>query len=317
MGRFLLHAMILAAGFGTRLKPLTDRRPKCLMPVMNQPLLELWLEKLAFCSRVVVNTHYLAGMVHGFLEARPLRGPAIVINHEPEILGTGGGLAGARKLLGDEPFLLANADVIASQEMAALGRAHQPRHVATLGLVDDPRFNTVALDQGGRLLGFKGDSGLPTNARWLTYSGLAVISPRLLEFLPPTGYSTLVQGLHLAAATNETVQGVLLDGFWDDLGSPQSLLGLHRRLAADPPRGLESLAPEALPLIHPQARVHPTARVEGVSVLGPGAVLEAGAVVSDSLMLDGARAAADSRVSQAILGDGFIAQGEISGGAHA
>ena len=312
-----MRAMILAAGFGTRLKPLTDRRPKCLMPVMGRPLLDIWLEKLSWCDRVVVNTHYLAGMVHGFLEARPFQEPEIALSHEPEILGTGGGLVQARGLLAGEPFLLANADVIAAQDLAALAGEHQSGHAATLGLVDDARFNTVALDAAGRVLGFQGDAGLPADARWLTYTGLAVIGPRLLDHLPPAGYSTLVQGLSAALAAGDTVRGVMLHGFWDDLGSPPGLLGLHRRLAADPPPGLESLAPAALPLIHPAARVQPGARVEGVSVLGAGTVVEPGGVVIDSLMFAGSRVTAGSRVREAILGDGFIARGEIVGGAHA
>lgn len=312
-----MRAMILAAGYGTRLKPLTDRRPKCLMPVMNRPLLDLWLDKLAVCPRVVVNTHHLAGMVHGFLEARPLQGLEIAISHEPEILGTGGGLVRARKLLGEEPFLLANADVIAAQKMTVLGDSHQLRHVATLGLVDDARFNTVALDSAGRLLGFKGDAGLPPDARWLTYSGLAVIGPRLLEFLPRSGYCTLVEGLRGAVAAGEMVRGVLLEGFWDDLGSPESLLNLHHRLAADPPPGLEGLVPEVMPLIHPTAKVLPGGKVEGFSVLGPETVVEPGAEVIDSLLLAGTRVTAGCRVRKAVLGDGFIARGEIDGGAHA
>ena len=315
-----MRAMILAAGFGTRLRPLTGKRPKCLMPVMNRPLLGLWLERLSAwgVERAVVNTHHLAPMVEAWLERRAPAGLELVLSFEPVILGTGGGLAAARPSLGGEPFLLLNADVLATAPVPALlQRLEQSGALAVLGLADEPRVNTVAVDNGGRVLGFQGQPGLPGGARWLTYSGLAAIHPRLLDFLPAGGYSTLVQGIKAALAAGELVLGQELDGFWDDLGTPEKLWRLHRRLAGSPPPGLEHLAPAGPALLAPQARLHPQARVEGFAVLGRGAVVEAGARLRDVVLLPGARAAAGARVSRAILGDGFLARGRIEGGAYA
>jgi len=312
--------MVLAAGLGTRLLPLTNKRPKCLMPVMNRPLLGLWLERLAAwgVERAVVNTHHLASMVSAWTGGNTPPGLEVRLSHEPQILGTGGGLVAARPWLGRAPFLLVNADVLATAPAPELAQVQaETGALAVLGVVDEPSINSVALDQAGRLLGFAGDEGLPASARWRTYSGLACLTPEFLDLLPARGFSSLVQGLRAARAQGGLVLGVELGGFWDDLGAAQRLLALHHRLVQDPPAGLEFLVPPRPLVLGPGARVEPGGRVQGMAVLGAGAVVEDGALVSDSLLFPGARAAAGSRVQEAVLGDGFVAQGELSGGAYA
>ncbi len=315
-----MRAMILAAGLGTRLRPLTDKCPKCLMPVMNRPLLGLWLERLAAwgVERAVVNTHHLAPMVSAWLGRHAQPGLEVVISHEPVILGTGGGLVAARESLGEEPFLLVNADVLATGEVPALiERLRDSGALAVLGLKDWPEVNTVALDARGRVLGFKKDPAPPVGERWLTYTGLAALDPRLLDFLPPTGYSTLVRGLQAALAEGGLVLGAELPGFWDDLGTPERLWDLHRRIISGPPVGLEGLAPADPVVLAPGAKISPQAEVEGFAVLGDGATVEAGASVRDVVLLPNARVEPGARVSEAVLGDGFAARGRIAGGAHA
>lgn len=315
-----MRAMVLAAGLGTRLLPITARRPKCLMPVMNRPLLGLWLARLAALgvARAVVNTHHLAPAVRAFLAGPPPQGLEVVESHEPVILGTGGGLVQARPLLGDEPFLLVNADVICAAELAPLRQAlAAPGVVAALGLVDAPRFNTVAVGAGGAVRGFRGDPGLDPACAWRTYTGLAALRPALLDLLPGQGFSTLVDGLKAALAAGLGVAGVEMAGFWDDLGTPQAFWDLHRALVYAPPPGLAHLAPGSPLVLAPGAEVAPRASLEGFAVLGEGARVEAGARVRDAILLPGARVASGARVTGAILGDGFLARGEIMGGAHA
>ena len=240
------------------------------------------------------------------------------LSHEPEILGTGGALVAARSRLESGPFLLLNADVIADAELPALEkRRRESGALALLGLVRDRRFDTVALDEKGAVLGFRDRPLAGRPRRWLTYSGLAAFSPRFLDFLPPAGYSTLVDGLQAAIQAGELVLGRELAGCWDDLGTPERLWALHRDLAGPGRPGLECLRPAGPRLVHPKARIEPGARVEGFCVLGAGARIQAGARVRDSLLLPGAVAAAGSRVEKAILGDGLVARGVITGGAHA
>lgn len=315
-----MRAMILAAGLGTRLMPLTRLRAKCLMPIMNRPLLDLWLEQLskAGAEAVVVNTHHLASMVEDHLAADPPQGCEVIISREPEILGTGGGLVQAREHLGAESFVLVNADVVAAIDLPALYQCHLASGaLATLYVHDDPRFNTVAVDPAGRVVGFKGDAIGESDVAWLTYCGIAVLSPELLGFLPSTGKSSLIDAFRQALAAGGQIDAMPLTGFWDDMGQPGALLGLHLRLASDPPPGLEHLAPGKSLVLGKGARVSESAQVSGLVVLGPGAEIQDNARVSNSLLLDHARVAAGARVRDAVLGDGFFAQGEIRGGAHA
>jgi mannose-1-phosphate guanylyltransferase len=314
-----MRAMVLAAGFGIRLAPLTNRRPKCLMPAAGRTLLGLWLERLAGwgVSRAVVNTHHLADQVRARLQ-QGWPGLEVKESHETEILGTGGGLVAALNALGHDPFLLVNADVISSAHLPPLlEKLKTSGSVAVLGLKNDSRFNTVALDREGRVLGFKGDPGLPPDARWLTYTGLAAIHPRLMQYLPPKGRSSLVPGLRNAIQANETILGVELDGFWDDLGTPERLLLLHRELAQGALPKLAGDINQGPLWLDAEAQIAPDARLQGFVLACAGARVEQGALVKDSLLLPGARVQAGALVENAVLGDGFMASGSIKGGAHA
>ena len=312
------NAMLLAAGFGTRMQPLSHKRPKCLMPVMNRPLLGLWLERLAAWGirRTVVNTHHLAGQVQAFLAGAAYPGMEVAQSHEPEILGTGGGLVAARDALGKSPFLSLSADVLFSANaMELFERQSQTGALAVLGLVDDSRFNTVAVD-GERVLGLKGDPGLEPAPAWLNYANAGVFDPALLDYLPSDGFSSLADALRAAIRDGGAILGMRLSGWWENLGSPAQLWELHRDLISSPPEGMEHLQPAGRIVLARGARIDPQARVQGFAVLGRGCSIEAGAFVQDSLLLDGARAASGARVTGAVLGDGFTARGVIEGGAH-
>lgn len=314
-----MRAMILAAGFGTRLAPLTNLRPKCLMPVGRRTLLGLWLERLAGwgVGSAVVNTHHLREMVRPRLE-QGWPGLEVIENYEPVPLGTGGGLVAARAALGDKLFFVAHADGLASvqpppfQDILRASGA-----IAVLGMKNEERFNTVALDAEGRVLGFKGDDGLPKDANWRTYTGLAAIHPRLLEYLPASGFSSIVKGLRKAINAGEAVLGIRQDGFWDDLGTPERLLLLHRDLARGALPEIAAVVGKGPLWIDQNAQIAPDASLQGFVLAGRGVGVAEGAMVKNSLLLPGARVQAGVGVESAVLGDGFIARNDIKGGAHA
>lgn len=314
-----MRAMVLAAGFGTRLAPLNNLRPKCLMPVGRRTLLGLWLERLAGwgVGSAVVNTHHLAEKVRARLR-QGWPGLEVVESHEPIILGTGGGLQAAQSALGPDPFILLNSDVLSTVRVPALWETLSSRGaLAVLGLKNDERFNSVALDAEGRVLGFKGDDGLPKDAKWRTYTGLAAIHPRLLEYLPASGFSSIVKGLRKAINAGETVLGVEQDGFWDDLGTPERLLLIHHDLARGALSEIAAVVGKGPLWIDQNAQIARDASLQGFVLAGRGVGVDEGALVKNSLLLPGARVQAGVGVENAVLGDGFIARSDIKGGAHA
>lgn len=126
-------ALLLAAGVGSRLRPLTDVLPKCLMPICGRPLLGIWLDMLAAAeiAPIVVNTHHHAGLVRSYL-ARSPHAPGIVVAHEPVLLGTGGSLAANHAALGDGPVLLAHADNLSAFDPRAFMAAFHARPAASV-----------------------------------------------------------------------------------------------------------------------------------------------------------------------------------------
>jgi mannose-1-phosphate guanylyltransferase len=240
-----MQAAILAAGLGTRLRPLTYTTPKALVPVLNRPLLGLLLAQLqeAGASRVAVNTHHLANQVQHFLEVANPPGLEIMVRPEPEILGTGGGLRSLAGILGDRPFLAMNADILTDLNLAQIFRQHREQALATLVLHDYPRFSNVWLDKAGRVAGV-GEAPPSKYGPPLAYTGVQVVSPRMLKWLPQEGPADLVVAWQQAMAQGEELAAVVVSGhFWQDLGSPEAYLAAHQRLLAGTCPGLNRFFP--------------------------------------------------------------------------
>lgn len=236
-----LCGMVLAAGYGTRLAPLTDLVPKPLLPVGGRALLDLAVANLdrAGVGPIVVNTHHLANQVAAHVRARPDAG-RFTLSHEPAILGTGGALHGARGFLAQAPeFLLHNGDVLTDADLSALLAAHRAAGcVATLMLVDCPAVNTVEVGEDGAVLRLAGRpaAGASPPARRLTYAGVGAFSRRLLPDVP-VGPSSLVDVLAavIAREPGAVRAWVPADVRWDDVGTFARWLGAQPEEAAAPP----------------------------------------------------------------------------------
>ncbi|MGD9546287.1 MAG: sugar phosphate nucleotidyltransferase [Candidatus Krumholzibacteriia bacterium] len=199
-----IAGMVLAAGLGTRLAPLTDHLPKPLWPVGGRTLLDRAVDALLDigCSPVVVNTHHLADRIAGHLAGRTAR-REVVISHEPLILGTGGALDGARAhLAGADQVVLYNGDVLCSVDLEGLVAAHlRAVSLATLLVTDWPEVNSVGVARDGRVVSIAGRppasaeaSGDAAAERALTYTGIAVLARPFLD-LVGQGHSPLVDPL--------------------------------------------------------------------------------------------------------------------------
>jgi MurNAc alpha-1-phosphate uridylyltransferase len=218
-----MKAMILAAGRGTRLRPLTDTTPKPLLEVGGEPMIAHHLRKLAVAgiTEVVVNTGWLGEQLPAVLGDGSLWGVSIAWSHEGwPALDTGGGIRNALPLLGDAPFLLINSDVWSDIDYAGLAEAPAPEDLGRLALVPNPPQHP------------EGDFGLvdgrvdcEPGPRW-TYSGLAVLRPAILG--ASRGAFPLAPLLR-DAAQERRLAGQLLRAEWHDVGTPERLDALRRR----------------------------------------------------------------------------------------
>jgi len=298
-----MKAMVLAAGLGMRMRPLSLLRAKPALPVLNRPLVHWTLECLSRhgVDDVVINLHYLPETVVSAVGDARRFGLRISYSRERTILGTGGGPRKVRDFFGDEPFLLVNGDVVFDFDLTRLVERHRGSGArATLALKPNPdprRYGPVVTAPGGRVLSL---AGLPRPSRGTVslFTGVHVLEPSLLERLPP-GLSNSVRDLYAPLiAEGERVTGVRMRGAWHDLGSPRLYLASQLRLLASGWRG----AGRPCSLVHPGARVAPSARVLR-SVVGPGVVIEAGAVVSGSVLWEKAHVGKGAHVRGCVVTD--------------
>jgi len=231
-----MKAMILAAGLGTRLRPLTNDRPKALVEIAGRTLLEITLERLrAFGIRdVIVNVHHFADMMVEYLKANDNFGMNIAISEEPDLLDTGGGLKKASWFFRDEkePFLLHNVDVISDIDFSRMLQWHsQHATLATLAVQDRETSRYLLFDENlqlcGRRAGRDGANELArscANPLAFAFSGIHVISPELLPNITEEGCFSIIATYLRLASQGQPIGAFRADEYrWRDMGKPESI----------------------------------------------------------------------------------------------
>ncbi|MDZ7370365.1 MAG: nucleotidyltransferase family protein [candidate division KSB1 bacterium] len=230
-----MRAMILAAGYGRRLAPLTNTIPKALVSIGGRPLLEIVLRRLETegFTEIAVNLHHLADQVREFLETyRRTTKASIYLSYEPELLDTGGGI---KKMLdylpGDDPILVHNVDVLSDCPLDQVMEHFKslPSCDALLVALDQLTDRPLCFDQNMNFRG-RGDH-LPTEAcRHYAFTGIQVIRPDLFRIYPEKKFYSI--DLYLwAAALGRTIKGLLFPGtWWRDLGTLSDLAAAERDL---------------------------------------------------------------------------------------
>jgi MurNAc alpha-1-phosphate uridylyltransferase len=224
-----MKAMILAAGRGERLRPLTEKTPKALVEVGGKPLIGWHLERLAASGlrEVAINVSHLAGQIVEALGDGARYGVRIAYSREPEPLETAGGIAKARELLGAAPFVLVNGDVYCEYDFSGLKGVSLNDHLAHLVLIPNPLHHPkgdFTLERG-----MVGNEPAPR----YTYSGIAVMSPALVASVP-AGEKAPLAPLLRAAAEQKRITGELYAGLWQDVGTVERLAALRAHLGSGP-----------------------------------------------------------------------------------
>jgi NDP-sugar pyrophosphorylase family protein len=235
-----MKAMILAAGLGTRLRPLTGDRPKALVEVAGYTLLEITLRRLRQFGihEVIVNVHHFAEMVVEYLKKNDNFGMRIEISREDVLLDTGGGLMKAAWFFlegasnSDEPFILHNVDVLSTIDLERMARSHRENHaLATLAVQERETSRYLLFDAQNHLCGRRaGRDREPEivrpceQAQALAFSGVHVISPRLLSRMTEDGIFSIIHSYLRLAGEGEKIVGFRADEYyWRDLGRPENV----------------------------------------------------------------------------------------------
>jgi NDP-sugar pyrophosphorylase family protein len=239
-----MKAMILAAGLGTRLRPLTNDRPKALVEIDGRTLLEITLARLRSfgISEVIVNVHHFADLVVSFLKAHDNFGMRIAVSREDVLLDTGGGLKKAGWLFfqdsgledqgrAAEPFLLHNVDVVSSIDLEQMLQFHtQNRALATLAVQQRETSRYLVFDEQlqlcGRRIGHEQAQMVraASSMRELAFSGIHIISPRLLPLMKEDGVFSIIDCYLRLAGEGEKIAAFRADEYyWRDLGKMADL----------------------------------------------------------------------------------------------
>jgi NDP-sugar pyrophosphorylase family protein len=231
--------MILAAGLSTRLRPLTDDRPKALVEVAGHTLLEITLRRLhGFGIReVIVNVHHFADMVVDYLKKNGSFGMRVEISREEVLLDTGGGLKQAAWFFQDsgdarEPFLLHNVDVLSTIDLPRMAQFHRENHaLATLAVQKRETSRYLLFDEQNQLCGRRAGRDQPAEivrssreTRALAFSGVHVISPRFLTLMTEQGVFSIIPSYLRLAGQGEKILAFRADEYyWRDLGRPENV----------------------------------------------------------------------------------------------
>jgi mannose-1-phosphate guanylyltransferase len=244
-----MKAMILAAGLGTRLRPLSDDRPKALVTVAGRTLLELTLSRLrAFgVNEVILNVHHFADMIVAYLQSNQNFGMRIEISREDVLLDTGGGLKKAAWFFlessgpKDEPFIAHNVDVLSSIDLAQILRFHNEHNaLATLAVQQRDTSRPLLFNEQGLLCGRR--IGRDAESEWalpaqqvnsLAFCGIHVLSPRIFAGFPEHGAFSIIPAYLRLASQGQSIFAFRADEYyWRDLGRPENIAEAERDITS-------------------------------------------------------------------------------------
>jgi len=271
-------AFVLGAGLGTRLRPLTELRPKPLVPIFNKPLLTFAFDHLiaSGIERFVVNTHHRPEAYSRWLgEAggrTEYRARPVFFRHEPVLLETGGGIKNAADLIGDAPFLVYNGDVLADFPLQPLLEAHRRSgNIATLALRSGGGERRIQCDSAtGRITDMRGLIGGVADPAFL-FTGVSVFSPEIFQYIPGGSVVSIIPVLVDLLRQGLPVGGEVIDrGVWFDIGDIASYMGIHR-LLSECGHEFSYLPTGWRQPVEKGALVHPSALITGCSAVAASA----------------------------------------------
>jgi len=314
----------MAAGLGTRLRPLTYDIPKPMVPVANRPIMEHILALLARhdLGDVVANLHWFPDTITGHFGDGSGLGIELTYSYEEELLGTAGGVRNVREFFGSEPFCVIAADALTDIDLGAVVREHRERGwIATLATKRVPNvseYGVVVTGSDGRVQGFQEKPEAAEALSDLANCMIYVLEPELFDYFPAKREVDFALDVFPALLEHDVPFGVhVADAYWNDVGSlPEYLQGnldvLAGAVEVDPAGELvdaedgaglgDGIEHSGRVLVGERASIGAGARIDGPVILGSGAVVGSGARVRESVLLPGGEVPADGLLAGAIAG---------------
>ena len=241
-----MKAMILAAGYGTRLQPLTNSKPKALVEIGGVPMLQLIIARLikSGADEIIINTHHFAEQIAAFLHANNNFGIRMELSYEDEILGTGGGLKKASYFFDDDqPFILHNVDILSTIDLKQMYRFHQDRRaMATLAIQARETSRGFIVDEQNVICGHEDKDNERIRlkrspqgkSRFMAFCGIHIISPEIFQFMDQTGRFSIIDSYLKLIEQGFPILGFPADEFyWKDIGKLETLEEIHQDLKSN------------------------------------------------------------------------------------
>lgn len=306
-------AIILAAGMATRMLPLSLDTPKPAMPLWGRPVIGHILALLARWKvrEVLVNLHFNPSPICEYLRTNKFPGLRLACSFEPDILGTGGVLHRADWFRDESPFWMVNADIAADLDPAPILAAfRRPKTVAALWLEPERGPRTVEM-RAGKITNFQ--TSRPGTTGTYTFCGLQLISPKLLPYLPPDSFCSIIRAYENAMCAGKAVRGVCVpESYWADLGTPDSYLRAHAEIRAKSARKLPG---SALYIPPPRRQWRAWRRGgmkwKGFAAIDPAAHIARGATIENAVIWRGAKVGPAAIVKNAIVGSDCMITGRV------
>jgi len=297
----ITHAFVLAAGLGTRLRPLTEDLPKPLIPIFQKPLITFALDQLIALgvAKLVINTHRQAELFEKSFHDNVYEGHSVTLVNEPDLLETGGGIKNVEPYLGNEPFLTYSADILTNVSIQALIDEHfRKGNDVTLGLRNTNLASDVAL-RDHRVVDISARYGTPGN---FDFANIALWNPKIFGRIPPRKKISFIPIVADWIGRGGKIGGLVMDdGKWFNIGSRDAYLDVHRTILREQwiPQYIKSREwPER---VAKSAIVDPSVQLRGCSVVGEHCQVGVGAILEDTILWPGAQIASKSQLHDCIV----------------
>ena len=296
--------MILAAGMGERLQPLTNIYPKVLVPVVNTPVIDRIIQflKTHGVEKIIINAHHHCWMIRDYLKGGNPFGVKVEIRIEKEILGTGGGIKNTQDFWGKDPFIVINGDILTDIDLGDVYEFHlKKNHLVTMVLHDFPKYNKVRVDKEMNILSIGPDTDLKGT---LAFTGIHVINPEVLNFIPEKKRYNIIDAYKRLIDLKKPIRAYIATGHrWIDIGT-----------IADYLRANFYHLPSGNSAVAEQCRIDSSATLKDWAVIGKGTSIEQNVLVQRSVLWNDVIIKEGTRIIDSVVTSGVIVEKDLIGG---